>query len=566
MERFVFRHKVRNVECPTVHIAMVATGDMGSRELYTTLKSVFIHRSTPLHFHFLTDERGRTILQTMLSTWLLPGVSHDYYDIQQALQSATVPNSLLHCPRTLSLHLNLHFILPRNIQHVIVIEPTSVVTVDLAGLWAVSVLREDDAISLCSGCVTYCQEEPGEWVSRWGTVGLNLTSVNVEDVVGETAGQVGDCSPSGSGATVDEAVMMVLGIDHLRPKEGEKDACKSVKEYDGNLLRHREIVKCSLKPRISPAPSKKDPCKLFAWERETIKHELPFIMSHTYTPTDQYDISLVNHIDFNRLNLLKRSFTNWYGPASIGIQVDESQVQEVVDYILNSELLRSRTNISYHLQFRIGPSYPINQLRELGHKFATTPYVFYGDVDFVPSPDMYQVMRQNLREIGGLTKTAVVIPAFETDNQSLHLPRSKAEMVQLLGRDVVRPFHVNVFAQGHQQTNYTKWQVATEPYYVSWGYLYEPYTLLPAASIPFDTQFVARFRNKVCHNAELHMAGYKFLVLSDAFIIHMPHEKNNQNMDALKKCDKSWYTSWVREKKKQHHYKGTDVPEVYFPS
>ena len=557
-------------ECPTVHVGMVvASGGIGSRELYMTVKSVLMHRSTPLHFHFFTDDRAKTVLQTMLDTWLLPGIAHSYYDLREALQSVRLADSVVHCSQTLSIHLNLHLILPKSVSHIVVIEPTSVARVDLAQLWSVTVSREDHMTSLCqTACVTYCSVGTEAQMTGWGALGLklrNLTAALERNGVREAV-ESRACSPGAIGSTVDEAVTELSGVDHLKLSQSSSDVCETVKNFDGESLRHREVSKCEkyLKPRIKPPPTK-DPCKLFAWERGTLRREVPYIMGHTYTPSDEYDVTLVNHIDFNRLNLLERSFINWEGPSSVGIQVTESQAQKVVDYISNSELLRNRTNVTYHLQFRIGPSYPINPLRELGHKFASTPYVFYGDIDFVSSPDMYRVMRRNLREIGGLNKTAVVIPAFETDEKNFSYPRSKAEMVELMKVDTVRQFYFKGFPPGHKQTDYKKWTTATEPYYISWAYLFEPYTLLPTSSIPFDIRFVARFRNKVCHNAELHMAGYRFLVLSDAFIIHLPHEKNKQNMDALNKCDRKWYSDWIKEKKRQYNYSSKDVPVNYHP-
>ena len=59
-------------DCSTVHIAMVVTSDIESIHLHTTIKSILIHRSTPLHFHFITDRTGKTVLHTIMSTWLLP--------------------------------------------------------------------------------------------------------------------------------------------------------------------------------------------------------------------------------------------------------------------------------------------------------------------------------------------------------------------------------------------------------------------------------------------------------------------------------------------------------------
>ena len=135
---------------------MVASGNIGSRYLYTTIKLVLMHCSTPLHFHFITDDRAKTVLHTMMSTWLVPAISHDYYDLSQALTNVKLgsTDSDIQCSRSLSVHLNLDLVLPNTIQHVIVIEPASVVTLDLAQLWALTKSRLNGSITVCqSKCI-----------------------------------------------------------------------------------------------------------------------------------------------------------------------------------------------------------------------------------------------------------------------------------------------------------------------------------------------------------------------------------------------------------------------------
>ena len=119
-----------------VHVAMVAPGKIGSRHLYTTIKSILMHRSTPLHFHFITDNRTMTVLKTMITTWALPAISQDYYDIHKAWTriSSSLNDSQTNCSQALSIQLNLHLILPNCVGHVLVIEPSSVAIIDLAQL------------------------------------------------------------------------------------------------------------------------------------------------------------------------------------------------------------------------------------------------------------------------------------------------------------------------------------------------------------------------------------------------------------------------------------------------
>ena len=38
-----------------IHVVIVCAGHNASRQVVTLLKSIFIHRHTPLHFHFISD-------------------------------------------------------------------------------------------------------------------------------------------------------------------------------------------------------------------------------------------------------------------------------------------------------------------------------------------------------------------------------------------------------------------------------------------------------------------------------------------------------------------------------
>ena len=572
-------------KCPTVHIAMVVSGLVNTRHIYWTIKSVLMYRSTPLHFHFITDSRAKTVLTSMLDSWLVPGISHHYYDLKQACTTITssVNDS---CPAPLSLYLNLHLVLPDSVQHVIVLEPTSVVSIDVVELWSVVLSHDNHVITLCNeNCVSYCHNYTVVQLTRWGAMSLNLSkirSLSQRDVWTQAIESVYQCRYS-TEHTVGKVVLISEFIhkDSLNPtatancslscissKSPElKEVCKTVQGYDGDLLRYKEMVQCSagMEPLVKESPSTIDACELFAWERETRRRELPFLMGHGYSSNDEYDVTLVNHLDYNRLNLLERSFTNWDGPASIAIHVTESQVQGVVDYVLGSKVLRDRKNVTYHLMFKIGPSYAINPLRSLGHKYVSTPYVFYSDIDYVSSYGMYTAMKEHLKTVGhtAMKKTAVVIPTFETVYIDFEIPHNRLQMIKAYREGKVRQFHVISFNEGHRPTNYWKWTTTTEPYYIQWKDMYEPYCLLATSTFSFDIRFVARFHNKGSHNTELHMAGFKFLVLHDCFIIHLPHEKNKQNKDQLRKCSRQWYVDWREEKRKQYNYKQNDIADAF---
>ena len=558
--------------CPiltTVHVGMVvASGGIGSRELYMTVKSVLMHRSTPLHFHFFTDDRAKTVLQTMLDTWLLPGIAHSYYDLREALQSVRLADSVVHCSQTLSIHLNLHLILPKSVSHIVVIEPTSVARVDLAQLWSVTVSREDHMTSLCqTACVTYCSVGTEVQMTGWGALGLNLRNLTaaLERTGVREAVESGECSPGAIGSTVDEAVTELSGVDHLKLSQSSSDACETVKNFDGESLRHREVSKCQ-KPLIRSVPSAKELCKLFAWERSTQRRELPFLFGHSYTRSSKYDVTLATHLAHNRLDLLVPCLRHWDGPAVVAVYVKDSEIQGVVDFIKNSTILRNRTNVTYHLLFKIGPSYPFNHMRELGHRFVSTPYVFFLDVDYVASPGLYRTLRKKLGklEFGKMSKRAVVIPAFETNEKNFVVPSNKSEMVKQFEKEKVTQFHKTNFDPGHGPTNYAKWTTAVNPYPVHWKNNYEPYCVLKTSVFSFDRRFVARFHDKCSHSVELHMAGYSFLVFPQSFVVHLPHPTSTQNTAKLKECSTQWYTDWIMDKRKQYNYTKNDVQNTMF--
>ena len=98
---------LKQLNCQTVHVAMVVGSDTLSWQSYLAIKSVLIHRTTKLHFHFITNSMTRTVLNSMMSSWLLPGVLHDYYDLKETWRKIGKSHDYQnHCYGTLILKLN----------------------------------------------------------------------------------------------------------------------------------------------------------------------------------------------------------------------------------------------------------------------------------------------------------------------------------------------------------------------------------------------------------------------------------------------------------------------------
>ena len=538
-------------KCSPVHVALVVGEEGSSWHEYLTIKSILLHRSTPIHFHFITADRKRVGLQTMLDTWLVPGVSQSYYDLDKVRTLISKQNnSGIQCNEPLSIYLNLHLVLRDSVRHVIAVEPRSVVTVNVAQL-VLDTFQTGKAITICSArCAMYCFSKDSV-TKPWGAFGVDLyyaqhRNIQIQNLCRQDHERV--IFTANSNKSYASFVSIFEDSASSRHPLG---ICDLVRDYDGNNLRYKNTSQCPTSCLVTVSPPEKDTCAHYEWERATRRRELPFLLGHFYNSSDPRDVTLINHLDYNRLALIERSLINWGGPVSIAIHVTDMQVQEVINFLLKSSVLHNRKNISYHLMFKIGPVYPINPLRELGHRFVSTPHVFYGDIDYVSSYDMYKTVKQNLKNIRNLNKTAVVIPAFETQDTKFVIPETKKAMVSLFWKRKVFQFHYERYSIGHASTNYLKWITATKPYYVTWSESYEPYLLLESSVFSFDTQFLSRFHNKGSHVIELFFAGFKFLVLHNCYIVHLPHQKiiNKELSD----CSQRWYRQWLRDKIKEYN-------------
>ena len=565
--------------CPTVHVVLMVENEAGNWPTYLTVKSILFHRSTPVHFHFITEQQSRRALGTMLDTWLVPDISYSFYNLGKALSGVSKwTHSHPKCSKALSVYLNLHKILPASVQHVIAVEPASVVTVDLYELFF-STVNSKKVVTVCmSGCTQYCphfcpyncpKQSPN--AGKWGVLGINLHSTSYRH-----SNMYELCYPNGRAyETIMNSISSFASqfqectTSSKQRRRSTISHCKEIQDYDGNRLRYWNATHCLSGGLVGQPPPEDMECPHYEWERATLRRELPFLLGHHYTSSDPYDVTLINHLDFNRLNILERSLTNWDGPVNIAIQLTDSEVEKFISYIRKSSVLHDRLNISYHVMFKVGPVYPINPLREQGHRFASTPFVFFGDIDYVSSYSMYTTMKQNLKEIdksvGDLHKVAMVIPAFETLPWEKHfvVPRTKQEMVQFYVTGRVFQFHVQSYPIGHASTDYYRWTMEDKPYSVTWTESYEPYLLLERSVFSFDTQFLSRVHNKGSHVFELFLSGFRFVVLPECFIVHFPHTRViNAN---LANCSKEWYYEWIREKVEKYHFNGAylDYGKLY---
>ncbi|TSK13201.1 LARGE xylosyl- and glucuronyltransferase 1 [Bagarius yarrelli] len=303
-------------------------------------------------------------------------------------------------------------------------------------------------------------------------------------------------------------------------------------EYDGNLLR-RELFGCPSETDHNSENLQKtlmeldedDPCYEFRRERFTVHRTHLYFLHYEYEPTaDQTDVTLVAQLSMDRLQMLEAICKHWEGPISLALYLSDAEAQQFLRYAQGSEVLMSRSNVGYHIVYKEGQFYPVNLLRNVAMKQVNTPYMFLSDIDFLPMYGLYEYLRKSVIQLDmEHTKKALVVPAFETLRYRLSFPKSKAELLSQLDMGTLFTFRYHVWTKGHAPTNFAKWRTATTPYRVQWEADFEPYVMVRRDSPEYDRRFVGFGWNKVAHIMELDAQEYEFVVLPNAYMIHMPH-------------------------------------------
>lgn len=571
--------------CQTLHVAMIVLGVDASRNSYSAIKSVLIHRQDKIHFHFIADKKSQEILDEVFESWELPGVEYSFYDFYKAWsnllwKSRTVQNQTRHMLEFMTPLL--HLVLPTDVERVIVLDPHVVFVTDLAKLW--SLHNKSRLIGLDinnSTCVMKCGSTNvnNSKIMPWQTQLRNRTGIVLLDLKGlramlwhhqwishlimihlhkaEFSLSVAmrnfpdvyyniSCAWSVHASPSVTCGKSVRVFDQVYHQTYFNNILHHIHKFNGYDLRYKSNADCfEAEPDMRPTEEdlETDKCVMLNWEGRVVRRVHPSFLDYNYTSVDPYDVTLVGHGTLDRLHLLESISKHWDGPMSIALSIKDSDVGNVLKYIRKSPCLSTRRNISYHLMYDIGRSYPINPLRILAHKHVVTPYVFFTDLDFLPSFGMYQYLKDVIKSLSPMDKKALVVPAFETEDYHLPFPNNKVKAVKLMKSKAIQMFSA-FYPDGHAATNYEWWANATQPYAIDYQWGYEPYIVTKTNVTSFDPVFVDRHHNKISHNYELSLEGFKFIVVSNGFLIHIPHpRKSHLNYD--ESCYVNRFNEWL---------------------
>ncbi|KAM8816245.1 xylosyl- and glucuronyltransferase LARGE2 [Rhynchonycteris naso] len=575
-------------KCELLNVAIVCAGHNTSRDVITLVKSMLFYRKNPLHLHLVTDAVARNILETLFHTWLVPALRVSFYDADELKpQVSWIPNK--HYSGLYGLmKLVLPGALPPDLARVIVLDTDVTFASDIAELWALFAhFSDEQVIGLVENQSDWYlgnlwrNHKPWPALGRGFNTGVillrldRLRQTGWEQMWKLTATQELLTLPATSLADQDIFNAVIKGhpglvqplpciwnvqlSDHtlaercyleaadikvihwnspkklrVKNKHGEffRNLYLTFLEYDGNLLR-RELLGCPSPPppeaeqlqRALAQLSEEDACFEFRQQPLTVHRVHVTFLPHEPLTPRPHDVTLVAQLSMDRLQMLEALCRHWPGPMSLALYLTDAEAQQFLRFVEASAVLSARKDVAYHVVYREGPLYPINQIRNVALAQALTPYVFLSDIDFLPAYSLYDYLRSSIQqlELGGRRKAALVVPAFETLHYHFSFPSSKAELLALLDAGSLYPFRYHEWPRGHAPTDYARWREAQAPYRVQWAADYEPYVVVPRDCPRYDPRFVGFGWNKVAHIVELDAQEYEFLVLPEAFAVHLPH-------------------------------------------
>ncbi|CAI9153498.1 unnamed protein product [Rangifer tarandus platyrhynchus] len=602
-------------KCELLQVAIVCAGHDSSRDVVTLVKSLLFYRKNPLHLHLVTDAVARNILEMLFHTWMVPAVQISFYNADELKpQVSWIPNK--HYSGLYGLmKLVLPSALPPDLARVIVLDTDVTFASDIAELWALFAHFSDkQAIGLVENQSDWYlgnlwrNHRPWPALGRGFNTGVillrldRLRQAGWEQMWKLTATRELLTLPATSladqdifNAVIKEHPWLVQPLpciwnvqlsDHtlaercyseasdlkvihwnspkkLRVKNKHVESFRNLYltflEYDGNLLR-RELFGCPCPPppgaeQLQQALAQleeQDTCFEFRQQRLTVHRVHITFLPHKPPPAQPHDVTLVAQLSMERLQMLEALCRHWPGPMSLALYLTDAEAQQFLRFMETSAVLSARQDVAYHVVYREGSLYPINQLRNVALAQVLTPYVFLSDIDFLPAHSLYDYLRASIEqlELGGRRKAALVVPAFETLHYRFRFPSSKAELLTLLDAGSLYTFRYHEWPQGHAPTDYTRWREAQAPYRVQWAADYEPYVVVPRDCPRYDPRFVGFGWNKVAHIIELDAQEYELLVLPEAFTIHLPH---TPSLDITRFRSNPTYRDCLRALKDEFH-------------
>jgi hypothetical protein len=174
-----------------------------------------------------------------------------------------------------------------------------------------------------------------------------------------------------------------------------------------------------------------------------------------------------------------------------------------------------------------GGAIPLNALRNLAVRLATTEFILMLDVDMNPATSSFACFRDPEGKLlsGLFTETerrSYAVPVFITD---IHVrpALTKSELLNQLHHRVGAAYCIN----SQRAVKMDKWLRATSPYETRFLTDFEPFGICRRSQHPrYDERFVGYGFNKVAWAWGAEASGVRLHVLSESFVTHLNHMDN----------------------------------------
>ncbi|KAF2073052.1 hypothetical protein CYY_005635 [Polysphondylium violaceum] len=278
----------------------------------------------------------------------------------------------------------------------------------------------------------------------------------------------------------------------------------------------------------------------------------------------QYFVTVVTQSTVDRLYKVGLMASKWKAPISIALYIKNRDIElPLLTKILNENpSLKKYADI--HLLYSNQTRYPVNNLRNLAIKYSRTDLVFVMDADFIPpygfhdyiasfknylhinrsNYKQYQKVLANVDFVDRSTftsinhtiqmvpedeevKVAFVVPSFSSSFEPNLLPDDKPTLLSMVSQKKVEPSNLKVCRKCHSPTNFPRWVDAKEPFEAVYSWIYEPYLIFDRTKTEwFDERLKGYGFDKNTHTLMMALQGFRFLVLPEAYIVHINHRES----------------------------------------
>lgn len=295
-------------------------------------------------------------------------------------------------------------------------------------------------------------------------------------------------------------------------------------------------------------------------------------------------ITYTTHGDFSFLDNLTPLLDRWRGPVSVAVYAPGTDFEHAIDVIMyqrdctgsslvrdfatfhlffdlthlpsvvpkSSSLRKKRSSCdlpdglkpsykSYKMSSKL--EYPVNVARNVARETATSHFVFPSDIELFPSPDLIpqflQMIRRNDPILRRDSPRVFVNSIFEISSNHT-LPKNKSELVSLIKKNIVIPFHKKVCSQCHAIPHSKEWlsspvkdglHVAHIGKRVKPFHHWEPIYISDNEEPWYDERLSWEGRSdKMAQGYKMCLLNYEFHILDNAFLIHRPGIKSKKEL------------------------------------